>query len=275
MARPSRRALVLLAALAACSCATKRYQVTGIVLRTNRAAGTALIAHKAIPGYMPAMAMEFRARRPHEFATLHAGSRVSFTLRKNLAENVRTTGEAFDPEEVDLTQAPPQPQPGAPVPDFTLTDQHGAVFMLSTLRGRWVAVNFIYTRCPLPEVCPRLTATFASLQRRFRDAPLTLLSITLDPRYDTPEILAAYARRTSAGANWRFLTGPPETVSTVARSFGLFSWTEEGVIVHNSTTALIDPAGRLAALIEGSSFGLDEITALINYSLAPSSPTRD
>ena len=274
MARPSRRALVLLATLATCSCA-KRYEVRGIVLRTNPAAGTALIAHKAIPGYMPAMAMEFRARHAREFAPLQPGSRVSFTLRKNLAEHVRTTGDAFDPKEVDLTQAPLKPLPGALIPGFTLTDQHGAPFTLSALRGRWVAVNFIYTRCPLPEVCPRLTATFASLQRRFRDAPLTLLSITLDPRYDTPEILAAYARRTSAGANWRFLTGPPETVADVARSFGLFSWTEEGVIVHNSTTALIDPGGRLAALIEGSSFGLEEIAALINYSLAPTSPTRD
>ncbi|MEP7365209.1 MAG: SCO family protein [Acidobacteriota bacterium] len=247
----------------------------GIVLRTDPAAGTALVAHKAIPGHMPAMAMEFRARNRQEFASLHAGSRVAFTLRKGLAEKVLTTGEAFDPKEIDLTQAPPKPQPGVLIPDFTLTDQHGAALSLSSLRGRWVAVNFIYTRCPLPDVCPRLTATFASLQRRFRDAPLTLASITLDPRYDTPEILSAYARRTNAGPHWHFLTGPAETVSTVARSFGLFSWTEEGVIIHNSTTALIDPSGRLSALIEGSSFGLEEITALVNYSLAPSSPPRD
>lgn len=266
MARPSRRALVLLAALAACSCA-KRYQVQGIVLRKGPAPDRALIAHRAIPGHMPAMAMEFRARRPEDFAPLQPGSRVAFTLRKGLAESVRTTGEAFDPGEVDLTQAPPKPKIGSIVPDFTLASQRVSALTLSSLHGRWVAVNFIYTRCPLPEVCPRLTATFASLQRRFRDAPLTLLSITLDPRYDTPEILAAYARRTAAGPNWHFLTGPPETVSAVARSFGLFSWTEEGVIVHNSTTALIDPAGRLSAFIEGSSFRIEEAAALIDYSL--------
>lgn len=269
MARPSRRAFVLLAALAAASSCAKRHSVQGIVLRTNSAGGTALIAHKAVPGSMPAMTMEFRARRPQEFAGLQPGSRVSFTLRKGLAEKVRTTGDAFDATQVDLTQAPPKPRIGAIVPDFTLTNQQGSPLALSSLRGRWVAVNFVYTRCPLPEVCPRLTATFASLQRRFRDAPLTLLSITLDPRYDTPEILAAYARGNAAGPNWHLLTGPPETVSTVARSFGLFSWVEEGVVVHNSTTALIDPDGRFAALVEGSSFGLDEITALVNYSLSP------
>jgi len=241
----------------------------GIVVRVNPASGTALIAHRAIPGYMPAMAMEFRARHPREFTSLRPGSRVSFTLRNGLAERVRTTGEAFDPNEVDLAQAPPKPQPGAAMPDFTLTDQTGASVALSSFRGRWVAVNFIYTRCPLPEVCPRLTATFASLQRRFRDAPLTLLSITLDPRYDTPEVLAAYARTTAAGPHWRFLTGRPEAVSAVARGFGLWFWVEEGVIVHNSTTALIDPSGRLAALVEGSSFSLDEISGLIDYSINP------
>ena len=267
MARPSRRAFVLLAAATALSCA-KRYTVQGIVLHTTPATGTAVIAHKAIPGYMPAMAMEFKAREAHEFAGLRPGSRVRFTLRNGLAEDVRTTGDSFDPEEVDVTQAPPKPQPGAPIADFTLTNQAGVQVALSSFRGRWVVVNFIYTRCPLPEVCPRLTATFASLQRRFGDEPLTLMSITLDPRYDTPEILAAYARRTAAGPNWHFLTGPPETVSRVAREFGLFSWVEEGVIVHNSTTALIDPTGRLAALIEGSTFGLEEISALVKYSIS-------
>ncbi|MBN8731361.1 MAG: SCO family protein [Acidobacteria bacterium] len=268
MARPTRRALVPLAALLAASCA-KRYPVRGIVVRPNPTAGTALIAHRAIPGYMPAMAMEFRARSPRDLTALRPGTRVSFTLRKGLAERVRILSDAFDPTEVDLSQAPPKPAIGAPIPEFTLTTHRGAPLALSSLRGRWVAVNFIYTRCPLPEVCPRLTATFAALQRRFRDAPVSFLSLTLDPRYDTPPILAEYARRTAAGANWHFLTGPPDELARVARAFGLWSWVEEGVIVHNSTTALIAPDGRLAALVEGSSFALEEIDGLLRYSLTP------
>lgn len=265
MARPSRRALVPLAALLAVSCA-KRYPVQGIVVRPNPAAGTALIAHRAIPGYMPAMAMEFRARHAADFAPLRPGTRVTFTLRKGLAERVRILNDAFDPAQVDLSQAPPKPAIGALIPDFTLTTHRSQSLSLASLRGRWVAVNFIYTRCPLPEVCPRLTATFATLQRRHRDAPVTFLSLTLDPRYDTPAVLANYARRTAAGPNWHFLTGSPDDMARVARAFGLWSWVEEGVIVHNSTTALIAPDGRLAALIEGSSFALEEIDGLLRYS---------
>lgn len=265
MAGASRRAVVLLA-LAAAGCA-RRYPVQGMVVRTGPGTGVALIAHRAIPGYMPAMAMEFRARTPSDFDALRPGARVSFTLRNGMAERVRVAGGAFDPREVDLTQAPPQPRVGDPLPDFTLTSHRGARVSLASLRGRWVVVNFIYTRCPLPEVCPRLTAAFAAMQRRFAGMPLTFLSVTLDPRFDTPEVLEAYARRAGAKAGWHFLTGSAGEVEGVAREFGLFAWVEEGVIVHSSSTALIDPEGRLAALVEGSSFALEEFAGLLRYSL--------
>ena len=265
MAGAARRAVVLLA-LAAAGCG-RRYPVQGIVVRTGPEPGTALIAHRAIPGYMPAMAMEFRARTASEFGALRPGARVSFTLRKGLVERVRVASGAFDPREVDVTQAPPKPLAGERLPDFTLTSHRGVRVSLDSLRGRWVAVNFIYTRCPLPEVCPRLTAGFAAMQRRFAGAPLTFLSVTLDPRFDTPEVLDAYARRAGAKENWHFLTGPGGEVDAVAREFGLFAWVEEGVIVHTSATALIDPEGRLAALVEGSSFALEEFAGLLRYSL--------
>ena len=79
-------------------------------------------------------------------------------------------------------------RPGDAVADFELRDQHGQTVRLSDFRGKVVAIDFIYTRCPLPDVCPRLSASFATLQRRFHDrlGDLVLLSITVDPEYDTP-----------------------------------------------------------------------------------------
>ena len=73
---------------------------------------------------------------------------------------------------------------------------------LADFRGKVVAVDFIYTRCPLPDVCPRLAANFAALQRRFRDrlgSELMLLSVTVDPEYDTPAVLADYAKPLGRG----------------------------------------------------------------------------
>jgi protein SCO1 len=134
------------------------------------------------------------------------------------------------------------------------------------LRGRAVAIDFIYTRCPMPDVCPRLSANFARLQKRFGDKVM-LLSITLDPEYDTAEVLADYARRWRAEAGWRFLTGSPKAIQDVAGRFGVIYWPEDGVLTHTSATAVIDRAGRLAALVEGSSYTSQQLLDLVASTL--------
>ena len=135
----------------------------------------------------------------------------------------------------------------------------------------WLRSYFIYTRCPLPDVCPRLAASFATLQRRFRQRigrDLELLSITVDPDYDTPAVLAAYAGRWGADSRgWRFLTGD---VSGIAGQLGEVFWTDEGSIGHNSTTSILDRKGRLAAVLDGSSWRMDQLENLIAHQLEDS-----
>src|SRR5581483_1242075 len=104
---------------------------------------------------------------------------------------------------------------GQTVPDFTLTDQNNRQTSLSDFAGKVVAVTFIYTRCPLPDYCFRLSSNFEQLQRRFRDRlgrDLVLLSITFDPVHDTPEVLEKYAETWKSAAGWHFLTGPMPAV---------------------------------------------------------------
>jgi protein SCO1/2 len=138
---------------------------------------------------------------------------------------------------------------------------------LGEFRGRVVAVNFLYTRCPLPDVCPRLAAHFAYVQRRFAaqmGTDLILLSVTLDPRHDTPERLLRYATIYSAKPEaWRFLTGSEEAVAAVAERFGMHFWAEEGMIVHTSETGIIGRDGRLAARVGGSGYRARELGDLI------------
>jgi protein SCO1/2 len=250
------------------SCA-RHYRAQGIVLAVDPANQTVTISHRAIPGYMEAMAMPFHVEASAELGQLRPGARVDFQVRVSrqgtLARHLRLLQSA--PGDFPVPQAEGKINIGEPMPDFTLTAQDGRSVKLSSFRGQLVAVDFIYTRCPLPDVCPRLSANFARLQKRFA-ARLVLLSITLDPEYDTPAVLTDYAQRWSADpATWVFLTGSAEAVRQTAGRFGVVYWPEEGTLTHTSSTAIIDRAGRLAALVEGSSFTSQQLIDLVQAQL--------
>ena len=269
--------LALIWTLGVTGCA-KRYPAEGLVLRVERDRRTVTISHREIRGYMPAMAMPFRVKNDAELSGLAPGARVQFQLevtkRGAVVRNLRAQALAPGGMVADNGQKlrlPPTPEKlatGAAVPDFTLTDQSSRPVHLADFRGQVVAINFVYTRCPLPDVCPRLCASFARLQKRFADRDLTLLSVTLDPQYDSPEILAGYAKIWRADpARWHFLTGGLEDVQRVAGRFGIISWPEEGLLTHTSETAVIARDGRLVALIEGSGYTADQLGDLIALEL--------
>jgi protein SCO1/2 len=181
---------------------------------------------------------------------------------RSFAHRIRRTGEA------PLPDAAPHLAVGDPLPAFQLIDSTGRAVTQADLAGKVAAINFIYTRCPLPEVCPRLSANFAALQRRFRERmgkDLVLLSVTVDPDYDTPAVLAEYSRRWGADpAGWRFLTGNP---APLARALGELYWADEGAIGHNSMTSIIGRDGRLTAIVEGADFRVDQLAHLVERAL--------
>ncbi len=247
------------------SCA-RHYRAQGIILAVDRANQTVTISHRAIPGYMEAMAMPFHVDAKTDWDALRPGSRINFQLKvthqATLARHIHV-GQQAVVDQFPIPQAEGKVAIGSNIPDFTLIDQDGRAAKLSSFRGQLVAIDFIYTRCPLPDVCPRLSANFARLQKRFATR-IVLLSITLDPEYDTPAILTEYAHRWHADSGtWRFLTGPPEEIRKVAGHFGVVYWPEEGTLTHTSSTAIIDRAGRLAALVEGSSFTSQQLIDLV------------
>ena len=211
--------------------------------------------------------MDFRAAVPRQLENLRPGVRVRFKWRDNSAFDIR----AVPADESDMPVKAPQPVVGEPAQEFRLTDQVGRTVSLASLRGKVLALNFLYTRCPLPEVCPRLAASFAMLQRKLGAAigkDLVLLSITIDPEWDTPEVLAAYAKLWRAQPDhWRFLTGSPEAVRKAATAWGLVYWPEDFAITHTSRTAIIGRDGKLAAMIEGTSYRADQLVELVRRHL--------
>jgi protein SCO1 len=242
------------------------YAVDGIVLAVDPTARTMLVSHRPIAHYMPAMAMPFRVEDAGVLAGLHPGARVAFDLvvdgRGSLARNVRRSG----PDEA-IPAPKEQIHIGDLLPEFRLSDQTGRTVDGASLRGKVTAIDFIYTRCPLPDVCPRLSANFAVLERRFHaqmGTSLVLVSVTVDPEFDTASVLADYARRWGAAPAWHFLTGD---IARLAAALGEVYWTDEGSIGHNSTTSIVSRDGRLAAVVEGSNYRVDQLENLIALEL--------
>lgn len=262
---------IVVALTSAAALAAKSYPVDGIVVALDPASRTMLVSHRPIAKYMGAMMMPFRVDDARELEGLHPGARIRFDLvvgkHRSIARNVRKSGGG----DVEIPAPKERLSIGDALPEFQLTDQEGRMLRAADLRGKVVAIDFLYTRCPLPDVCPRLAANFAALQRRFPQAlgrDLMLLSVTVDPEFDTPAVLADYARRWAADSRgWRFLTGD---VSKLAAQLGEVYWSDEGSIGHNSTTSIIGRDGRLAAVVEGSTWRIDQLEHLIAHELEKS-----
>lgn len=273
--RPLIAAAVL---IAAAGCATT-YETRGLVLRVDPASASLTVSHDPILGYMDAMVMPFAASNPAEIREVRPGDVIHFRLRpgkggtridriKHLSAAAADAGLAVTPSASTLIK------PGERVPDFTLTDQNGASLSLASLRGQVVAITFIYSRCPLPDYCPRMVNNLAEVRKRYQDRmgrDLTLLTITFDPKYDTPEVLRNFARRYGGNVPaWHFLTGSTEQVAAVCASFGIEYWPDQGLITHTLQTAVIDREGRLRASVEGRGFSGRQIADLVGTFLDPS-----
>jgi protein SCO1/2 len=133
-----------------------------------------------------------------------------------------------------------------PVPGFSLIDQDGQPFQFKPASGKLVLVNFIYTSCP--DVCPLLTAKMAVIQRALeaeKNDRYLLLSISTDPKRDTPEKLRTYAAAFKTDfRRWRFLTGTAKELAPVWQAFGVHvKDLGNGQVQHTNLTTLIDGKG--------------------------------
>ena len=149
-----------------------------------------------------------------------------------------------------------------PAPAFTLITQEGTRLSLADLRGKIVALTFIYASCA--DTCPLLTAKIAGLQARLGTdfgARVFFVSVTVDPERDTPEVLKRYAQAHGANpAGWAFLTGTPAQIRQVARHYGIFyKKTPRGDMDHTFLTSLIDHSGTLRVQYLGVRFDPEEL----------------
>jgi len=249
----------------------KTFHVDGVVISVDRSAKTVTVSHRPIPKYMGAMVMPFQVEDGGELEALHPGNRVEFELIVGKSRSFIRRIRRLEGTDLPIPAPANRLETGVSVPDFALVDQNAAKFLFSQLRGKVVVLNFLYTRCPLPDVCPRLAANFAALQRKFPNElgkDFALVSITLDPEYDTPAVLKEYGRRWAAreGA-WFFLTGSLAQIERISGYFGLVSWAEEGTLSHTSSTAVVSRDGKLVGIVEGSTYRLNQLSDLVQSEL--------
>jgi len=148
-----------------------------------------------------------------------------------------------------------------PAPPFALTSQDGKPVALADLRGKVVAMTFIYTGCP--DICPLLTQKMVDVQDQLGadfGAKVAFVSITLDPERDTPEVLKDYAQFWGAKPEgWSFLTGSIEAVRDVTRRYGVFfAKKEDGSVEHSQLTTLVDADGQMRVQYLGARFDPEE-----------------
>ncbi len=222
--------------------------------------------------------MPFRVKDDWVLKAAHAGDNVTATLviagDNSYLENVVIT-QATNPTAKEAGVR--LPQVGDMVPDFTFMNQDGQKVLLGHFRGKAVLLTFIYTRCPLPDYCIRMSTNFGTIARELKKRPAIYekteqLSVSFDPDYDQPKILRAYGENYAGEVDprfthWQFVTATPPEIKKAADFFGL-SFTPNGAqLVHSLRTVLIGPDGRIAHLFNGNEWKPGEAVEAIGDSL--------
>jgi protein SCO1/2 len=243
----------------------------GLLEAYNPMTHQATIAHDAIPGYMQAMTMDFDVRNPDEFASLSPGAIVTFhlcvTASSAWIDHVVKTGASSAILGPPSAIAPVRELvPGQLSPDVELTDQGGKNIRLSDFKGEAVAFTFIYTRCPLPTYCPLMNQFFSQAQslmtRIGAGDRWRLLSISMDPAHDTPQVLSAFASAYHADpARWEFATGDEAGVKRFGAAFGLEFQRTGPRIYHNLRTVVIDATGHVRSIYSGNSWNPQQLVS--------------
>jgi protein SCO1/2 len=246
---------------------TRRFPLAGVVVGRESPAGRVVIAHDAVDGFMPAMSMPFELRG--EAPSPREGDRIVSTLvvtaDRSWLEDLRiSVPGAVAPVKLS---AGDRALPGAMLPDFHLRDQNDREVALRQQAGRVLLITFLYTRCPLPDLCPLMVRHLERVRHRANDegfgSRVSLFGITLDPSFDTPAVLRQYGEAVFKGPDpfeqWTLATGSAAQLADIAEYFGVASRAEGGFVTHTLTTAVVGHDGRVMRTFASNAWQPDEL----------------
>ena len=249
----------------------KRFDLKGKVVLVEPDKHLVTVSHEDIKGYMPSMTMPFTVPNDSDLQILAPDDQITATLVVDgsqawLEDLIITRQSANTAAMPGVVMA----KEGDEVPNFTLRNQDNREIRMQNYRGKTLLLTFIYTRCPIPEFCTLMSNNFAQVDRALSaDAAVYgkthLLSISIDPSYDTPEVLRSYGAahteryQNETFAHWEFATGTTEQVKKIAEFFGLSYIQEKDQIIHGLRTAIISPEGKVVKIYNGNDWKPDEI----------------
>jgi len=249
----------------------KRFDFKGKVVAVEPDKHSVTVSHEDVKGYMPAMTMPFTVANEADLQFLAPGDEITATLvvdgSHSSLEGLIITRQSANPAALPgVTMA----KEGDDVPNFTLRNQDNREIHIQNYRGRTLLLTFIYTRCPVPDYCTLMSNNFAQIDRALsQDAGLYakthLLSISIDPSYDTPQVLRSYGAahteryQNETFAHWEFAGGTTEQVKKIAEYFGLTYFPEKDQIIHALRTVIVKPDGKIAKIYTGNDWKTEEV----------------
>lgn len=259
--------------------AITNYTVRGVVQALRPDGKTVVVKHEEIPGYMMAMTMPLEARPTNELTGVMVGDQIEFRMRVTEKDGwidqlrILGTTKIAPTNESPILVLPnvPELKPGDLLPNYTFTNELGRVIHLADYQGKALAITFIFTRCPFPTFCPRMTDNFAGAMKKLKEDPAApknwhLLSLSFDPKFDTPETLQGYGLRFDYDEKvWSLATGSMDQIERLTGHFGLY-FARESTIAnqnHNLRTVVIDPQRRVKQVFVGNEWTVDELVAAI------------
>ena len=239
------------------------YAVRGVIQEIPPDFQHVRVKHEKIPDYMAAMTMDFSVKDTNALAGFAPGDQITFTLvvtaDDDWIENLKKVGQ------LGLSGSPgwhvvgPELKAGDALPDYEFTGENGQTIRFSDFRGRAVAFTFFFTRCPLPEYCPRMNKHLAEARKILvadTNAPANwqMLSISFDSDFDKPQILGGYAAlyRGQDTNRWLFAVASTNTLASLAPKVDLNFWREGGSISHNLRTVVLDADGKISRQFDGN-----------------------
>ena len=276
------RLLILLLLVCVCFAAAcrrnsneKRYDLKGKVVLVEPEKHLVTVSHEEVKGFMPAMTMPFTVRSESDLQILAPEDQITATLVVDGSHSwledliiVRQSGNTA------AVPAVIQAKEGDEVPNYKLRNQNDREIQIHNYRGKALLLTFIYTRCPVPEYCTLMSNNFVQVDRELGQDPelyskTHLLSISIDPGYDTPQVLRSYGSahteryQNETFAHWEFATGTKEQVKEIAEYFGLRYFPEKGEIIHGLRTVIVGPDGKVAKVYSGNEWKPEEVVAEI------------
>jgi len=262
------------------------FPIRGKIVSVDAVKGSVVLNHDAVPGFMGAMTMRYTLKDATVVSELHPGDQITAKLL------VRKVGDDFDDAMLDQIvvtgQARPDYKPmvqyhvpvaGDAVPDFRLVNENGKPIHLAQFKGRVVLLTFIYTRCPLEDYCPRMNKNFAQIDKALAADPglyrqTHLLSVSFDPKFDTPAILKSYGGIYTGGdarafAHWDFAAAAESELQAMEEFFDVgVTPGEAGTLTHSLSTALIGKDGKVRAWYPTNEWTPADVLAAIKSAAA-------